>query len=251
MFKYFLKREIKENYLGNLTGFSWVIIQPVLILIIYTVVFEKIFKARIPEAENVGFIVYLALAFWPWIAFSESILKSITTITSKKDLVGKVKVDLRQIVFATVTSVFIINLIGYVFVLLILMIIGKSYNYTNIPLLILPILQLYVLSLSLAMILSSLQVFVRDTMHLMGSLITLWFFSTPIIYSESIMPDVIRTYMQYNPLYYPVKFIHNAMLTEKNLPWAEMIILSIVIGILFYMANKMFNKLSPHFEDFL
>ncbi len=251
MFKYFLKREIKENYLGNLTGFSWVIIQPVLTLIIYTVVFEKIFKARIPEAENVGFIVYLALAFWPWIAFSESILKSITTITSKKDLIGKVRIDLRQVVFATVTSVFIINLIGYALVLIILMIVGKSFNYMYVPLLILPILQLYIFSLSLALILSSLQVFVRDTLHLMSTLITLWFFSTPIIYSESIMPESIRSYMQYNPLYYPVKFIHDAMLTDKNLPWIEMLYLSIGFIVLLYVANKMFKKLSPHFEDFL
>ncbi|MBL4772913.1 MAG: ABC transporter permease [Alcanivoracaceae bacterium] len=251
MFKYFLKREIKESYLGNLTGFSWVLIQPILTLIIYTIVFEKIFKARIPEAENIGFIVYLAIGFWPWIAFSEAILKSITAVINKKDLIGKVKINLKEVVFATVTATFIINSIGYFIVLMVLVLVGKEFNYAAIPLLILPLLQLYIFALALGLILSSLQVFIRDTLHLMTTLITLWFFSTPIIYSESIMPESIRYYMQFNPVYTPITFIHNAILSHKPLPWQEMGILTIALIILLYLANKMFSKLSPNFEDYI
>ena len=251
MFKYFLKREIKESYIGNLTGFYWVLIQPVLTLIIYTIVFEKIFKTRVPEAEKIGFIVYLAIGFWPWIAFSEAILKSITAITNKKDLIGKIKINLKDVVFATVTATFIINVIGYFLVLLLLILVGKEFNYSGIPLLIFPILQMYLFALALGLILSALQVFIRDTMHLMTTLITLWFFSTPIIYSESIMPESIKYYMQFNPIYTPITFIHNAILSHKPLPWLEMGVLSIFILILLYLANKMFSKLAPNFEDYI
>jgi len=251
LFKYFLKREIKESYLGNLTGFSWVLIQPILTLIIYTIVFEKIFNARIPEAENIGFIVYLAIGFWPWIAFSEAILKSITAITNKKDLIGKIKINLKDVVFASVTATFIINVIGYFLVLLILILVGKEFNHSAIILLLLPILQMYLFALALGLILSALQVFIRDTLHLMTTLITLWFFSTPIIYSESIMPESVRYYMQFNPIYTPITFIHNAILSHKPLPWFEMGVLTIFILLLLYLANKMFSKLAPHFEDYI
>jgi ABC-type polysaccharide/polyol phosphate export permease len=251
LFKYFLKRELKENYLGNLTGFSWVIIQPVITLIIYSFIFERIFNAKIPEAENIGFIEYLAIGFWPWIAFSEGLLKSITSVVSKKDLIGKIKINLKNIVFASVTASFLINVVGYFIVLLILILVGKDFNYWAIPLLIYPLLQLYLFAIALGLILSALQVFIRDTFHLMSTLITLWFFSTPIIYSETLIPEYIRTYLQFNPLYTPISFIHNSMLTDNKLPWLEMSLLSIFILILLYVGNKMFSKLAPNFEDFI
>jgi len=79
MFTYFLKREITDRYLGNVMGLAWVFIQPLITLVIYSFVFENIFKARIPEAAHLGFAVYLAIGFWPWTAFSESLLRSITS----------------------------------------------------------------------------------------------------------------------------------------------------------------------------
>lgn len=251
MFKYFLIREIKESYIGNLSGFSWVMIQPVLTLIIYTIVFEKIFKARIPEAENIGFIVYLAIGFWPWTAFSEALLKSITAVTSKKDLIGKIKINLKHCVFATVTASFLINIIGYFIILIILVLMGKEFNYYAIPLLIFPIIQLYIFALAMGLMLSALQVFIRDTLHVMTTFITLWFFSTPIIYSESILPESIRAFMQFNPIYTPITFIHNAILSHKPLPWKEMIILSFVLIVFLYVSNKIFSKLAPNFEDYI
>ena len=251
MFKYFLKRELKESYLGNLTGLSWVIIQPILTLLIYTFVFEKIFNSKFPEAENVGFVVYLAMGLWPWIAFSDAIIKSITTVTDQKSFIGKIKINLTEPVFAIVTASFVLNVFGYIFVLCVLILVGKNFNYGSIPLLILPLLQLYVLALAFGLFFSAIQVFIRDTVNLMGTLITLWFFTTPIIYTESLIPESLRVYMYFNPIYVPIKFIHNAMITGNPLPWAEMGIVSIAIGLFFYLALKMFKKLEPSFEDYL
>ena len=251
MFKYFLIRELKESYIGNITGLAWVLIQPLITLFIYTIVFERIFKTRLPEAENIGFIVYLALGFWPWTAFSEGLIKSITSIVNQKNLIGKVQVDLRLAVFSTVSSSFIIHTIGYIIVLTLLIIIGKDFNYSAIPLLIIPMIQLYVFALSFGLILSALQVFIRDTLHFMSTIITLWFFSTPIIYSISLMPDYIKSVLKFNPVYTPITFIHNALITNKPLPWFDMSILSILLVVFFILANKLFKKLEPNFEDFI
>ena len=52
-----------------------------ILLAVYSFVFSTIFKARIPEAGDIGFVPYLAVAFWPWIAFSEAIVRSSTSIS--------------------------------------------------------------------------------------------------------------------------------------------------------------------------
>ena len=200
MFWYFFKREIYENYKNNITGLSWVFIQPILLLIIYTFVFEVIFKAKVPEASSVGFTVYLAIGLWPWLAFSESLLKSITVIDEKKDLVGKINIDFKLIVVASISATYFLNIIGYIIVLTVLILIGKEFNYFNLIILTIPIIQLYILSLALGLFLSSIQVFIKDIKNFAGTFIMIWFYFTPIIYSKTIVPNQYLDYLNFNPI---------------------------------------------------
>lgn len=251
MFKYFFKREIKEKYIGNLTGFYWVIIQPLILLTIYWVVFDKIFGSRYPESEEIGFIVYLAIGFWPWLAFSESVIRSITVISEKKDLVGKVNIDFKIPVIATVSASFLLNMLGYIIVLVILTIFNENIKFLSLPLILIPLLMLYIFSIGLGLFLSSINVFVKDTNQFMTTLMTVWFFMTPIIYPLSVIPIEYKTYIQLNPLSIPISFIHNALITQNTLQWLNIGILYIIVIIFLYVSVKIFNKLSPSFDEFM
>jgi len=251
LFKYFFKREIKEKYIGNLTGFYWVIIQPLILLTIYWVVFDKIFGSRYPESEEIGFIVYLAIGFWPWLAFSESVIRSITVISEKKDLVGKVNIDFKIPVIATVSASFLLNMLGYIIVLVILTIFNENIKFLSLPLILIPLLMLYIFSIGLGLFLSSINVFVKDTNQFMTTLMTVWFFMTPIIYPLSVIPIEYKTYIQLNPLSIPISFIHNALITQNTLQWLNIGILYIIVIIFLYVSVKIFNKLSPSFDEFM
>jgi lipopolysaccharide transport system permease protein len=251
VFKYFLNHELKDRFLGNITGVLWVFVQPIIMLFVYWFVFENVFKSRVPEALEVGFVVYLAVGFWPWLAFSESIGQSISSVVKNSDLIGKNKIDLKLPVLATVTAYFVMNLIGYLIVLISLSVIYDHFTFSSLLLLIFPILQLYFLALALSLILSSIQIFIRDTLQIMTTIITVWFFLTPIIYSETIIPERFQTLIKLNPIFTPISFIHKAVITGDELPWANMIILSIFIMILLVLSIKIFDKLSVHFEEFL
>lgn len=252
MFKYFFKREINDSYLGNLTGLSWILIQPIITVLIYWFVFEKIFHSKLAyESEKTTFIVYLAVGFWPWIAFSESLMRSITAVYDKKDLIGKVQIDFKIPVIATITATFSLHMIGYFVVLFFLYITGNKFNLTGLVFIVFPILQLYFLAIALGILFSSLQIFIKDLKQILTTLITLWFFLTPIVYSEMSIPAEYSTIIKLNPLYIPISFIHNSLVTTSyGLPWKEMFLLSLVISILLYIAVKTFNKLQPSFEDF-
>ena len=91
-------RQIRQDYLENMTGFAWLILQPLILLAVYAFVFSTIFKARIPEAAEIGFVPYLAVAFWPWTAFSEAILKANSSITANGALIGKVAFATEQMI---------------------------------------------------------------------------------------------------------------------------------------------------------
>ena len=73
---HFIRRELKERYRGSFTGFGWALLQPLLQLAIYAFVFVQIFKARVPGAGAPGYVPFLVVAMWPWIAFSEAIFRS-------------------------------------------------------------------------------------------------------------------------------------------------------------------------------
>lgn len=250
MFRYFFVREIKEKYLGNLTGISWVFIQPIITLTIYWLVFDKIFGAKIPEAQDIGFIVYLAIGLWPWMAFSESIIRSIMVVSEKDSLIGKVKIDFKIPVIASISANFMLSIIGYVIVLSGLVIFADTFNYSRIFLVIIPVLQMYVFAIAIGLLLSSLQIFIRDIHQFMATMITLWFFLTPIIYSETFLPESYRNIIKYNPMYTPITFIHKALITKEPLPWVNMGILTVCILIFLYFSIKIFDKLSPNFEAF-
>jgi lipopolysaccharide transport system permease protein len=251
MFIYFFKREINEKYLGNLTGFSWVFIQPIITLLIYYVVFDQIFGARYADSEDISFIVYLAIGFWPWLAFSESVLRSITGVTDKKDLIGKVNIDFKVSVIATISASFLLNCIGYIIILSLIIIFNAHIDFSALPLIIIPLIQLYLLSIALGLLLSSINVFIRDTLQFMTTMMTLWFFMTPIIYSVSILPEKYKIIIQLNPIYIPIAFIQNAVVNNQIRDWLSMCYMSIIILMLLYISIKVFDKLSTSFEDFI
>ena len=86
VFRQLVSRAVRTGYLENLTGFAWLILQPLILLAVYAFVFSTIFKARIPDAGPGGFVPYLAIAFWPWIAFSEAVLLLIRESEAVKEL---------------------------------------------------------------------------------------------------------------------------------------------------------------------
>ena len=180
-FRQLVSRAIRTNYLENLTGFAWLIIQPLMLLAIYAFVFTTIFKARIHDTGGVGFVPFLAVAFWPWTAFSEAILRSSNCISANAALIGKVAFPSELLPLSTVTATFLMNMTGYLAVLVVVQILGTDIKWLGllaaIPLLFL----MFLLSSGIALFASGLQVFVRDIAQILPPLMTFWFFSTPIL----------------------------------------------------------------------
>ncbi|MFT5140217.1 MAG: lipopolysaccharide transport system permease protein [Lysobacterales bacterium] len=250
LFWQLVTREIRTAYLENLTGFAWLILQPLMLLGVYWFVFTKIFHSRIPDTE-VGFLPYLAIAFWPWTAFSESILKASNSITGNAALIGKVAIATEQLPMATVTATFIMHVAGYLAILLVLQLIGTDIHWLFLPLMIPVMLLLWVFAVGLAWMFSALQVFIKDTAQILPPLMTFWFFTTPILYSQSQLPENIANVMSLNPMTWFVFQMREFLLFGRiNLGVEEAIATTTVLA-LAWIGLKFFRRFSGHFEDFL
>ena len=250
-FQNLVMRQIRQDYLENITGFAWLILQPLILLAVYAFVFSTIFKARIPEAAEIGFVPYLAIAFWPWIAFSEAVLRANSSITANAALIGKIAFATEQIPLASVTATFIMHMIGYVAVLIVLQLMGTDIHWFYLMLVIPVILLLWVFACAIALFTSAIQVFVRDVAQILPPLITFWFFTTPILYSASYLPESIQKFAQWNPMAWFVGQLRDLLLFgEINIDFTALGMV-LFIAIFAWFSLRFFRRFSGHFEDFL
>ena len=250
-FQNLVVRQIRQDYLENLTGFAWLILQPLILLAVYAFVFSTIFKARIPEAAEIGFVPYLAVAFWPWTAFSEAILKANSSITANGALIGKVAFATEQIPLATVTATFVMHMIGYIAVLIVLQLMGTSIHWLFLALVIPIILLMWLFACAIALFSSAIQVFVRDLAQILPPLMTFWFFTTPILYSASYLPESIQGVARLNPMAWFVARLRELLLFgEVNFGLTALLIV-LFIAVFSWASLRFFRRFSGHFEDFL
>ena len=250
-FRNLVTRQIRQDYLENITGFAWLILQPIILLAVYAFVFTSILKARLPEAAEIGFVPYLAIAFWPWTAFSEAILKANGSITSNSALIGKVAFATEQIPLASVTATFIMHMIGYLAVLIVLQLMGTSIHWLYLSVAIPVFLLMWLFACGIALFTSAIQVFVRDLAQILPPLVTFWFFTTPILYSASYLPESVQQVAQYNPMaWFVARFRELLLFGEVNF---DLLALLMVIFILVFcwLSLVFFRRFSGHFEDFL
>lgn len=251
VFRRLVSRAVRTDYLENLTGFAWLIIQPLLLLAVYAFVFTYIFEARIPDSAGIAFVPYLAVAFWPWTAFSESILRASTAISSNAALIGKVALPSEMLPVSTVSATFLMHMAGYLAVLIVLQLMGTSIHWLGLlavaPLIVL----LYLFACALALLSSALQVFVRDVAQILPPLMTFWFFTTPILYSASILPPQIAGLMQFNPMTWYVERLRDFLLFGQYQLTPSDALVPLLTVLLFFGSLVFFRRFSAHFEDFL
>jgi ABC-type polysaccharide/polyol phosphate export permease len=251
VFRQLVVRAIKTDYLENVTGFAWLILQPLMLLAVYAFVFTTIFKARIPDAASVGFVPYLAVAFWPWTAFSEAVLKASNAVSANAALIGKVAFPGELLPLSSVTATFLMHMAGYLAVLIVLQLMGVALHWPGL-LAALPVLVcLYLFACGLSLFTSALQVFLRDVSQILPPLMTFWFFTTPILYSASILPPQFAAVMKFNPMSWYVEKLRDFLLAGNYALSAYDLVVPALTLLVCWFALVFFRRFSSHFEDFL
>lgn len=251
MFLGLLRREIESRFIGSASGWIWLLLNPMLLLAVYSFVFGVIFRARVPEGLDMPFVAWLAVALWPWLMFSEGVLKSSQSIRDHAALISKVALPRELLVIAAVSAVFLLHLVGYAAVMVILVLIGVDIHFSGAGRLLAALATLFVATTGLGLALSAIQVFVRDLEQALPTVFMFWFFLTPILYAPSFLPDEIVGWIYLNPLTWWMGEIRGGLLFGEALPGVAAAGLLGGSLLVLWIGHRVFRRLSPYFEDFL
>ena len=249
-----VRRDILGRYRGSFGGAFWTVINPLLLMLTYFFVFGVVMRSRFPgDDSRSGFALHFLAGMLPWLAFSETVGRAPSVMLEHRNFVKKLVFAVEtlplNLVFAgLVTELFAILLFGGFLVAA-----RGSIPPTVVwlPLLLIPQL---LFTAGLAWFLAALGVFARDLGQIIGFVLTLWFFLTPICYPESNwagLPDNAIVILSKNPIFVLVRSYRAILLQNQPPPWVALAKLSVLGFAVFVAGHAWFYKLRKSFPDLL
>ncbi len=246
----FTEREILSRFAGSAFGLVWALANPLLLLAIYTFVFGQLFKTRMGDLSTDSYIVFLAVALWPWMMFADGVMRAMQSVQANAPLIKKVAFPHLLLVLAAVNSVFLVHLAGYIAVLLLLVVTGSSLHVAGIPSLLLAVATLYLLAVGVGAFFAALQTLLRDVEQVVAPALMMLQFLTPVLYPVAVIPEAYRHWFGWNPLTGVMQHLRDGLLlgTAPQIGDLSMLFAGVVIATI---GISFFVRLSPYFEDFL
>lgn len=243
------RRELVSRYRGSVLGILWALLTPIVMIGIFTFVFGGIFGARFgATSSNWEYALYLFCGLLPWTMFQESVQRSATTIVAHANLVKRVVFPLETLPVAHTLAALGNQLFGTVALLIAYVVLRQESQVTLLwlPLLLIPQL---LLTLGVAWLIASLGVFLRDLAQGIGLFLTAWFFLTPIIYPETIVPEHLRLFVRLNPFSHLIGSYRRTMLDGYGPEWQGLGYFTLFALVIFLFGYWWFARTRKNFAD--
>lgn len=244
-----VKREFQLKYKNSMLGAAWTILNPLAMIVVYTVIFSQVMQAKLPGVDSTfAYSIYLCAGILTWGLFSEIVDRGRNVFLENANLIKKMsfpRISLPVVVvlsaslnFAIIFSLFTLFLLfsnnfpGWVY-------------FTMFPVLVVQVL----FSIGLAIIVGILNVFFRDVGQFFTIFLQFWFWLTPIVYPAEILPESIKPLMVYNPM---MTFIsaYQGVLVNGTVPqWQEFVPLIFISLALCVFGMRLFRKRAGEMVD--
>ena len=250
LFRGFIGNELRGRFAGSVGGFLWSLLTPLANLLIYIFVFSMVLKIRLKPMETGtdSFAVFFLAGLLPWGAFAEALSGASDLFQGRAGLITKVAFPLEILPMVGVMVPFLLHGLGFVMYLGYLSFKG----YVHAIWLWLPLIIFIhmVFALGMVILISGLSVFLRDIKHFMGTALSLWFFSTPIIYPLSMVPDAFHWIIRLNPMY-PFIELYRRVLLQHTLSWDMLACAGGIAAVVFMGSAVFFSRAKYAFADVL
>ncbi|CAG9175588.1 hypothetical protein LMG23992_02996 [Cupriavidus laharis] len=244
-----VKREFQSRYRNSMLGAAWMIINPLAMIVVYTVIFSQMMRTRLPGVEShLAYSIYLCAGAFTWAFFAEIIGRSQNVFLDQANLIKKLnfpRICLPIIIVLNAGLNFVIVFSLFVAFLLV------SGNFPGwafgwlFPVLVIQI----AFSIGLGMILGVLNVFFRDVGQLMGVVLQFWFWLTPIVYPLNALPDLARKAVELNPMTSIVSAYQDILVRGRAPDWMSLAPATALALVLCFAGMQLFRKRSGEMVD--
>ncbi|MAT07670.1 MAG: phosphate ABC transporter permease [Chloroflexi bacterium] len=245
MLLYLVLRDIKARYTQSVLGIGWAVLQPLFLMIVFTVIFGKLVKIN---TNGMDYAVFSYTALVPWAYFSNSLMLSTGSLIQNSNLLSKVFFPRIVLPMSTVLSTLVDFFIAFILVIVLMI----WYQVTpTIWVLFLPVLLLLmvVLSVSLGSLFTALAIQYRDVRHGISFLVQGMMYASPVVYPVSIIPDKYRLIYGLNPMAGVIEGFRSALLGATPMPWDLIIVGTIVTLVLAVIGLTYFKFTERIFAD--
>jgi lipopolysaccharide transport system permease protein len=232
----FAMRDIKVRYKQTALGAAWAVIQPFMMMVVFTIFFGKL--AKIPS-EGIPYPLFSYAALLPWTLFSEGITRSTNSMITNANIMTKVYFPRLVMPISGILSPLIDFMIAFVILIAMMLFYGfvPTINIIWLPVFILLALMT---SLGVGLWLSAFNVQYRDFQYTLPFLIQLWLFASPVVYPSTLLPESYRWIYGLNPMAGVIEGFRWALLGTN--PPSTMIAFSFVIVMVILISGAYYFK---------
>jgi ABC-type polysaccharide/polyol phosphate export permease len=240
-------RNVRSQYKQSILGYAWIFVNPLMQILVLTFVFSTILRIG-RDVIPYPFPLFLFVALLPWMFFSSAVSSATESIVGSASLVTKVYFPREILVVATVLSK-IVDLLFGVLILLGLMVSYSTYpSWTVVWVPAIFAMQL-LFTVGIALPLAALNLFFHDVRYLVGVVLMIWFYITPVIYPVEIVPERYKLFFEFNPLALVVNAYRRVLLDGTSLGIERFLVGMGAALLTFLVGYYLFKRMEAGFAD--
>lgn len=238
-----IKKEIRGKYKGSFLGVLWSFVNPLLMVLVYAIVFPFILKDG-PD----NYLLFIIVGILPWTFFTTCISQGTYTIIANEGIIKKVYFPREILPISIVTSGLINFSISCIIIFVFLIITGVGFSPYVLFLPLIAIIQ-YILTLGIILITSAINVYIRDAEYIINFFVSMLFYATPILYSADLFPAKFKWIFNLNPMGILINSYRDSLYYQV-LPDLKSLFLVLIGSLLLLVIGiKVFRKLEKGFAE--
>ena len=238
-----ISKEVRGKYKGSFLGVLWSFVNPLLMTLVYAIVFPFILKNSQPH-----YTTFIVIAIIPWTWFTYTIMSGTNTFLVNAGIIKKVYFPREILPISIVTSGLINFLISCIIIGLFLLFSGIGFSFYILYLPLIVLIQ-YILQLGLIFITSSIDVYIRDAEYIINFIVQMIFYATPVLYSIDMFPEKFRWILRLNPLATIIESYRNILYYKTSPDFIMLGITFIISMAVLLIGFAIFEKLKKGFAE--
>jgi lipopolysaccharide transport system permease protein len=244
-----VKREFQSKYRNSLLGAAWMVLNPLAMILVYTVIFAQVMRAKLPGVDTTfAYSIYLCAGVLTWGLFAEITNRSVTMFLEHANLIKKLNFPRLCLPVTVVANAGLNFSIVFGLFTAFLVVSGNFpglFYFAVFPVLAIQVL----LAIGVGINLGVLNVFFRDVGQFFGILLQFWFWLTPIVYPASILPERVKPLMALNPMYHLMGAYQSILVYRRWPDWQAILFVMLLALGLCALGLRLFRRRSGEMVD--